>query len=178
MLHARSSSLSYRRGLSKKYPLEERTWLGIPAALCGDRLTVGGHLTPARRTDPFLRRPADPEEEDDQRGGQQLPDEQDHPEHDVAAVAQRRAQVRLETTDIGTASPGGARESERQTDSETAQSTNRLSLMVTLTRTMVFTSAAVILTSRAQTRFTTRKRRLTPKKTRYRGSLWGEMHRQ
>lgn len=56
-------------------------------------------------------------------------------------------------------------------DSETAQRTNRLSLMVTLTRTMVLTSAAVILTSRAQTRLTTRKRRLTPKKTRYRGSL-------
>lgn len=36
MLHARSSSLSYRRGLSKKYPLEERTWFGIPAVLYGD----------------------------------------------------------------------------------------------------------------------------------------------
>lgn len=35
MLHARSSSLSYRRGLSKKYPLEERTWFGMPAMLCG-----------------------------------------------------------------------------------------------------------------------------------------------
>lgn len=56
-------------------------------------------------------------------------------------------------------------------DSETAQRTKRLSLMVTLTRTMVFTSVAAVLTNRAQTRFTIRKRRLMPKKSRYRESL-------
>lgn len=59
-------------------------------------------------------------------------------------------------------------------DSETAQRTKRLSLMVTLTKTMVFTSAAAIFTKRAQTRFTIRKRRLMAKKSRYRERLEGK----
>ena len=52
---------------------------------------------PVRRTDPVLRRPSHPEEEDNQWGGQQLPDEQNHPEHDVTGVSQWRPQVSLET---------------------------------------------------------------------------------
>lgn len=51
-------------------------------------------------TDPFLRRLSDPEEEDDQRGRQQLPDEQHDPKRDVAAVSQRRKQVRLQRLEV------------------------------------------------------------------------------
>lgn len=43
---------------------------------------------PAGRTHPFLRRPSDPEEEDDQRGGQQLPDEKNDPKHNITAITQ------------------------------------------------------------------------------------------
>lgn len=52
-----------------------------------------------------------------------------------------------------------------------AQSTKRESLMVTRTKTIVLTCASVILTSRAQARFTKRKSRLAPTKTRYKGNL-------
>lgn len=50
-----------------------------------------------RKTDPVLRRPSDPEEEDHQRGGQQLPDKQNHSKHNVTSISQRRLQVCLDT---------------------------------------------------------------------------------
>lgn len=52
-----------------------------------------------------------------------------------------------------------------------AQSTKRESLIVTRTRTIVLTCASVILTSNAQARFTKRKSRLAPTKTKYKGNL-------
>lgn len=47
-------------------------------------------------THPFLWRPSDPEEEDHQRSGQKLPDEQNDPEHDVPGVPEGRPQIGLE----------------------------------------------------------------------------------
>lgn len=52
-----------------------------------------------------------------------------------------------------------------------AHSTKRESLIVTRTKTIVLTCASVILTSRAQARFTKRKSRLAPTKTMYKGNL-------
>lgn len=53
-----------------------------------------------------------------------------------------------------------------------AHRTKRESLMVTLTRTMVWTSAKDVLTCRAHTRFTTKNSRLMIRKIRNKGSLW------
>lgn len=52
-----------------------------------------------------------------------------------------------------------------------AHRTKRVSLMATLTSTMVWVSAADILTSRAQTKFTTKNTTLIKRKSRYSGSL-------
>lgn len=59
----------------------------------------------------------------------------------------------------------------RHRESEMAHRTKRVSLMATLTSTMVWVSAVDILTSRAQTKFTTKNTRLIKRKSRYSGSL-------
>lgn len=64
----------------------------MPEAFIHNYITNGRHCKgqrspdPDRWTDPILRGSSNPEEEDDQRCGQQLPDEQNHPEHHVAGV--------------------------------------------------------------------------------------------
>ncbi|CAL8329327.1 unnamed protein product [Merluccius merluccius] len=56
-------------------------------------LTLSHHIPGAlQHTDPVLWGPTDSEEEDHQGGGEELPDEEDHPEHHVAPVPQRGAQ--------------------------------------------------------------------------------------
>lgn len=65
------------------------------------RLTFRQRLhDPASSTDPFLRWPPDPKEEDDQRGGQQLPDKQNHPKNNVTSIPQGRPQVCLDGSKI------------------------------------------------------------------------------
>lgn len=66
----------------------------------------------------------------------------------------------------------------RHRESEMAHRTKRVSLMATLTSTMVWVSAVDILTSRAQTKFTTKNTRLIKRKSRYSGSLCVRKWRQ
>lgn len=66
---------------------------GVKAKLGTNRFTGPGcgqsHATQAGgQTHPLLGRPSDSEEEYNQRGGQQLPDKQNHPEHDITTVSQ------------------------------------------------------------------------------------------